>query len=217
RPGLKHRRAAPFGCAIMCYFQPAAQEPATRARPWFEKTLSVGGRGRQVGETTAANTSFAQHGRASRFARGLGLAIAAGAGYFLIDWLALSLWIEPYKESVFSFTPGGFAAGLLITLGPGARWPVSAGVGVAAYAALVLLSEARPIWINVSYAIGDIVQVLIIAGLIDRFFGRGFSLERLQHVLGLVAAAVFSCAVCSAGWAIFIILFYIPDGHILIF
>jgi signal transduction histidine kinase len=175
------------------------------------------GSGRQVVETTAANTSFAQHGRTSRFVRGLGLAIAVGAGYFLIDWLALSLWIEPYKESVFSFTPGGFAAGLLIALGPGARWPVSAGVGVAAYAALVLLSEARPIGINVAYAIGDIVQVLIIAGLIDHFFGRGFSLERLRHVLGLVAAAAFSCAVCSAGWTLFIILFYIPDGQILIF
>ena len=96
----------------------------------------MGGRGRQVVETTAANTSFAEHGRTSRFVRGLGLAIAVGAGYFLIDWLALSLWIEPHKESVFSFTPGGFAAGLLIALGPGARWPVSAGVGVAAYAAL---------------------------------------------------------------------------------
>jgi len=177
----------------------------------------MGGRGRQVVETTAANTSFAEHGRTSRFVRGLGLAIAVGAGYFLIDWLALSLWIEPHKESVFSFTPGGFAAGLLIALGPGARWPVSAGVGVAAYAALVLLSETRPIGINVSYAIGDIVQVLIIAGLIDHFFGRGFSLERLHHVLGLVAAAAFSCAVCSAGWAIFIILFYIPEGRILIF
>jgi signal transduction histidine kinase len=175
------------------------------------------GSGRQVVETTAANTSSAQPGRTSRFVRGLGLAIAVGAGYFLIDWLALSLWIEPYKESVFSFTPGGFAAGLLIALGPGARWPVSAGVGVAAYAALVLLSEARPIGINVAYAIGDIVQVLIIAGLIDRFFGRGFKLERLRHVLGLVAAAAFSCAVCSAGWTLFIILFYMPEGQSLIF
>jgi signal transduction histidine kinase len=168
-------------------------------------------------ETTAANISFAEHSRTSRFVRGLGLAIAVGTGYFLIDWVALGLWIEPHKESVFSFTPGGFASGLLIALGPRARWPVSAGVGVAAYAALVLLSEARPIGINVSYAIGDIVQVLIIAGLIDHFFGRGFSLERLHHVLGLVAAAAFSCAVCSAGWALFIILFYIPEGQILIF
>ena len=168
-------------------------------------------------EATAANISFAEHSRISRFVRKLGLAIAVGAGYFLIDWLALSLWIEPHKESVFSFTPGGFAAGLLIVLGPGARWPVSAGVGVAAYAALVLLSEARPIGINVSYAIGDIVQVLIIAGLIDYFFGRGFSLKRLHHVLGLVAAAAFSCAVCSVGWTLFIILFYIPEGQILIF
>ncbi|HEX4556866.1 MAG TPA: ATP-binding protein [Xanthobacteraceae bacterium] len=175
------------------------------------------GSGRQAVETTAANTSFAEPGRTSRLVRGLGLAIAVGAGYFLIDWLALSLWIEPYKESVFSFTPGGFAAGLLIALGPRARWPVSAGVGVAAYAALVLLSEARPIGINVAYAIGDIVQVLIIAGLIDHFFGRGFRLERLRHVLGLVAAAAVSCAICSAGWTLFIILFYIPEGKILIF
>jgi signal transduction histidine kinase len=162
-------------------------------------------------------TTAAQNGRGNRFVRGVWLAIAVAAGYFLIDWLALSLWIEPHKESVFSFTPGGFAAGLLIALGPRARWPVSAGVGVAAYAALVLLSETRPVGINVSYAIGDIVQVLIIAGLIDHFFGRGFTLERLQHVLALVAAAAFSCAVCSAGWTLFIIVFYIPEGQILVF
>ena len=49
-------------------------------------------------ETTAANISFAEHSRTSRFVRGLGLAIAVGTGYFLIDWVALGLWIEPHKN-----------------------------------------------------------------------------------------------------------------------
>jgi hypothetical protein len=112
----------------MCYRSAGGAGAGHQCAALIRKdSSSMGGRGRQVVETTAANTSFAEHGRTSRFVRGLGLAIAVGAGYFLIDWLALSLWIEPHKESVFSFTPGGFAAGLLIALGPGARWPVSVG------------------------------------------------------------------------------------------
>ena len=122
---------------------------------------------------------------------------------------------EPFRELVFTFPPGGLASGLLIVLGPTARWPVMVGVAIAAYAHIQFLPFTRPIGEILAFIIGDVAQVLIIAGLIEQFFGRNFGLERLRHVLGLFAAAIISCFVVAVFWAITFKLFFIPTAPFL--
>jgi signal transduction histidine kinase len=46
------------------------------------------------------------------------------------------------------------------------------------------------------------MQTLLTALLIERFFGAGFGLDRLRHVLGLLAAAVVATVVAGVWWII---------------
>jgi hypothetical protein len=57
----------------------------------------------------------------------IGLAAAVALGYFLAAALSVRLVLTP--DGVPAFWPGaGLSAGVLIALGPRARWPVLAGV-----------------------------------------------------------------------------------------
>jgi signal transduction histidine kinase len=134
--------------------------------------------------------------RPSTWARSAGIAIAVGVAYFLAAQLSNSLLITP--ETVIFWPAAGISSGLLISLWSIARWPVLAGV-IAATAAANLLRHfgvaATATWI-----IGNTAEPLVIAGLMQYYFGSHFKIDRLYCVLGLFAAAVAGTAVASTWW-----------------
>jgi integral membrane sensor domain MASE1 len=58
---------------------------------------------------------------------------------------------------------------------------------------------ADPIRVGIAFALSDAAETLTIAGLIGHYFGAAFSLNRLRHVLGMLAAAVIGTSVSGAG------------------
>jgi signal transduction histidine kinase len=128
--------------------------------------------------------------------RSIGIAAAVGVAYFLAAQLSNSFLITP--ETVIFWPAAGISSGLLISLWSTARWPVLAGVIVATAAANLL----RPFDVatTATWVLGNTAEPLIIAGLIQYYFGTKFKLDRLYCVLGLFAAAVAGTAVASTWW-----------------
>ena len=73
---------------------------------------------------------FAANHRAWRWADTIGLTAAVGLAYFLAARLSVGLVLKPEGVAVF-WPAAGISSGVLIALGPLARWPVAAGVTVA--------------------------------------------------------------------------------------
>ncbi len=128
--------------------------------------------------------------------RSIGIAAAVGVAYFLAAQLSNSFLITP--ETVIFWPAAGISSGLLISLWSTARWPVLAGVSVATAAANLL----RPFDLaaTATWVVGNTAEPLIIAGLIQYFFGVNFKLDRLYCVLGLFAASIVGTAVASTWW-----------------
>ncbi|MFL5237797.1 MAG: MASE1 domain-containing protein [Rhizomicrobium sp.] len=131
-----------------------------------------------------------------RWGSAVGIAVAVGIAYFLAARLSLSLLTKPDGVAVF-WPASGVAAGVLIALGPGARWPVA--IGAAAATIVANLLGDRTFAGAATFALCNVGEAMLTAGLIERQFGPGFSLDRLRHVLGLLAAAVFGCAISGVG------------------
>src|SRR4051794_21790409 len=132
----------------------------------------------------------------SEWLKAIGLAAVVGLAYFLAARLSLSLLTKPDGVAVF-WPASGVAAGVLIALGPGARWPVA--IGAAAATIVANLLGDRTFAGAATFALCNVGEAMLTAGLIERQFGPGFSLDRLRHVLGLLAAAVFGCAISGVG------------------
>jgi signal transduction histidine kinase len=131
-----------------------------------------------------------------RWAGSVALAIAVAIAYFLASRLSFFLRTKP--DDVAWFWPAaGVAAGVLIALGPGTRWPVAVGTIVASIPGNLLAHWS--LWTSIVFALCNVGQVLLIAGLIERSFGSAFSLDSLRHVLGLVAAAIIGTAAAAIG------------------
>jgi PAS domain S-box-containing protein len=126
------------------------------------------------------------------------LVFVVGTIYFLAARLSLSL-LAPDGVAVF-WPAAGVATGALIALGPSARLPVVVGTMTATMAANLL--GDRNIWGAIVFAICNAGEALLVAGLIDRYFGSSFSLGRLRHVLGLLAAALVGAAISGIGGAL---------------
>jgi signal transduction histidine kinase len=60
----------------------------------------------------------------------------------------------------------------------------------------------RNIWLAAVFALCDVVEPLIIAGLIARYFSADFALDRLHNVLGLLLATVAGTVPSSLGAAV---------------
>jgi len=131
-----------------------------------------------------------------RWASSIGLAVAIGLAYFLAAFLSYHLALQPEGLAVF-WPASGVSSGLLIALGPRARWPVVSGVIVAVVADHLIMAD--PIGVGIAFALSDAAETLIIAGLIEHYFGAEFSLDRLRHVLGMLAAAVIGTCVSGIG------------------
>jgi signal transduction histidine kinase len=132
-----------------------------------------------------------------RWASSIGLAVAVGIAYYLAARLSLFLLTKPDGVAVF-WPAAGVAAGVLIALGPSARLPVVAGAVVATIVAHVLAGE-RINWGTVVFALCNAGEAVLVAGLIERYFGSAFSLGRLRYVLGLLAAAMVGTAISGIG------------------
>ena len=128
--------------------------------------------------------------------RSIGIAAAVGVAYFLAAQLSNSFLITP--ETVIFWPAAGISSGLLISLWSTARWPVLAGVIVATAAANLL----RPFDVaaTATWVLGNTAEPLIIAGLMQHYFGAHFKIGRLYCVLGLFAAAVAGTVVASTWW-----------------
>ena len=150
--------------------------------------------------------------KARGWAVGIGLAGAVGAAYFLAAQLSLGLLIEPDGVAVF-WPAAGISSGVLIAMGPRARWPVAAGAIVATIAANLM--GDRNIWAAIAFALCNAVEALIVAGLIQHYFSAGFSLNRLHQVLGLLMAGSVGTAISGIGGAIAYKLFHSPTAPML--
>ena len=137
------------------------------------------------------------------------LAIAVGIAYFLAARLSLALQTKPDGVAVF-WPAAGVAAGVLIGLGPGARWPVVAGAFVATIFANLL--GDRNIWSALVFAVCNALEAVLVAGLIYYYFGAPFRLDRLRNVLGLLAAAIAATAVSGIGGTLGYVLFHTSDA-----
>jgi signal transduction histidine kinase len=126
----------------------------------------------------------------------IGIAAAVGVAYFLAAELSNSFLITP--ETVIFWPAAGISSGLLISLWFIARWPVLAGVIVATAAANLLRHFG--VAATATWVVGNTAEPLIIAGLIQYYFGANFKIDRLYCVLGLFAAAVPGTAVASTWW-----------------
>jgi signal transduction histidine kinase len=128
--------------------------------------------------------------------RSIGIAAAVGGTYFLAAQLSNSFLITP--ETVIFWPAAGISSGLLISLWSIARWPVLAGVMVATAAANLLRHFG--VAATAAWVLGNTAEPLVIALLMQHYFGAHFKIDRLYCVLGLFAAAVAGTAVASTWW-----------------
>jgi signal transduction histidine kinase len=143
---------------------------------------------------------------------GMLLAAALGFAYFLAAQLSLGLLIKPDGVAVF-WPAAGISSGILIALGPKARWPVAVG----AFAATVFanLTGDRNVWAAVAFGICNAAEALITAGLIQYYSGEAFSLDRIRYVVLLLAAAIAGTVISGIGGAFAYNLFHSPDAPML--
>jgi len=134
-----------------------------------------------------------------RWVRSIGFAAVVGLAYFLTAKLSVRLIVESSGVAVF-WPAAGISSGILIALGPRARWPVLVGVMVATVATHLIIND--PLWAGVALGLANGAEALITAGLIQHYFGAGFNLVRVRHVVALLAAAVAATTVSGIGGAV---------------
>lgn len=143
----------------------------------------------------------------------IGGTVAVGIAFFLAARLGLFLLTKPDGVAVF-WPASGVAAGALIALGPRANWPIA--FGVAAATIVANFQGDRTLAGSVAFAICNVGEAVLAAHLIERQFGSDFSLDRLRHVLGLLAAGVFATAISGVGGTLVFKLFHGSTAPILI-
>src|SRR5712692_9543656 len=141
----------------------------------------------------------------------IGLACAVSIAYFFAAQLSLALLAEPDGVAVF-WPAAGVSSGVLIALGRDARLPVAGGAMVATI--IANLMGDRNVWSATAFALCNAGEALLAAWLIERYFGSGFSLDRLRNVQGLLAAAVVATAASGIGGLVAYMLFHSPTAPI---
>jgi PAS domain S-box-containing protein len=131
-----------------------------------------------------------------RWSGSITLAAAVSIAYFLSARLSLVLLTQPDGVAVF-WPAAGVASGVLIALGPGARWPVAIGTMIATVWANLL--GDRNVGIAAVSALCNAGEALLIAWLIERVFGPNFALDSLGRVLGMMAATLVGTTVSGIG------------------
>ena len=164
---------------------------------------------RRDAETTSAGGSNAAN--SSQWFRSILVAVLVACAYVLAARWSLAL-LTPDGVAVF-WPAAGIAAGTLIVAGPSARLAVA--VGTMAATIVANLMGDRNLWSTLIFAICNAGEALIAAGLIERYFGSPFSLNRLRNVLGFVAVAIVATTISGIGGTIGFLLFH--DAPVSIF
>jgi signal transduction histidine kinase len=146
--------------------------------------------------------------RIKRWPGKIGLAAAVAVAYYLTARLSLGLVLEPDGVAVF-WPAAGISSGVLIALGPQARWPVTLAVLTATIPANLM--GDRNLAASIAFALCDAAEALITAGLIQFYFGPTFHLGQLRAVLGLLAASVMGAGISGIGSAVSYKLLHSPD------
>ena len=139
---------------------------------------------------------LATHQSTRQWARSIALSVLVGVAYYLAARLSLLLLTKPDGVAVF-WPASGVAAGVLIALGPVARLPVAVGAAVATVVANLM--GDRSLTSALVFALCNAGEALVAGWLIERYFGSGFSLDRLSHVLGLLTAAILATTISGIG------------------
>src|SRR5262249_28105998 len=145
---------------------------------------------------------FSRH--RSRWSSAIAIALLAGAAYFFAARLGLFLLTEPDGVAVF-WPAAGLSSGVLVALwhtagwpwGQRARWPVAASVMVAT--ALANVVGDRNLASAIVFAVCNAGEAIIIAWLIEHYFGSGFALDNLRRVLGFLLATLVGTAISGIG------------------
>src|ERR1700751_4056504 len=151
-------------------------------------------------------------GSIRQWAPSIGLAAAVGIVYFLAARLSLLLLTKPDGVAVF-WPASGVASGVLIAFGPRARLPVAAGAMAATIVANVM--GDRTLFGAVVFGLCNAGEALLTAWLIERYFGLGFNLGKLSHVLGILVCAIVATAVSGIGGTAGFLYFHSPNAPIL--
>jgi len=130
--------------------------------------------------------------------------VAVASAYFLAARLGLALLEQSDGVAVF-WPAAGVASGVLIGIGSAARWPVIIGV-IAATIGANLLGD-RNLSSSAFFAVANAFEAVLVAGLIEWFYGSRFELNGLRQVVGLFAATIagtiFSGALGTLGFLAF--------------
>ena len=127
------------------------------------------------------------------------LTAAVGLVYFFTGELGEVLRWQTNRVAVF-WPAYGISAGVLIAIGPGARFQVAAGVIIAVLAAHWIVSA--PSWLGPAFALSNAAETVVAAGVVYHIFGSKFSLGRLRHVLGLLVAAAAGSLASFTVWIV---------------
>ena len=120
------------------------------------------------------------------------ITIAVGIAFFLAARLSLALLDKADGVAVF-WPAAGVASGFVVAFGSTVRWPVVIGVVAATFAANLL--GDRNLASTTFFAVANAGGPLIVAGLIQRFFGAPFELNELRRVFGLFGATIVAAFV----------------------
>src|SRR5215467_9465065 len=125
----------------------------------------------------------------------VGLFVVVGIVYFSAARVGVVLGVS---QGVPIFWPAaGIAVGAFITLGPNSRLPVAVAVVAATIASGILIG--RSFSLTITFAFFNTGEALLTAWLIERWFGRAFTLETVRQVLGFVVASAVSEAIAASG------------------
>jgi integral membrane sensor domain MASE1 len=128
----------------------------------------------------------------------VGWVFLIGIVYFLASRLGLSLLVAPAGMAVF-WPASGISAGILITFGRRVFPALAIGVMVGTVAANLLSDRSLPT--SVFKGLCNVGESVIVAWLIERWFGSPLSFADLRRVLGFLAAVTIGAATSAIGGA----------------
>jgi len=135
----------------------------------------------------------------------LGAAGGVAVAYYLAARLGLALLSAPSDVAVF-WPASGIAAGILIIANR--RFSPAIVVGVILGTVAANLMSDRSIWTSLFKGFCNAGETVLVAGLIERWFGRPFAFDDLRRVLGFAAAACLGAAASALGGAATMTLFH---------
>jgi PAS domain S-box-containing protein len=144
-------------------------------------------------------------GRANAWITTLGAALAIALVYFSAAQVGLAFLAKPSDVAVF-WPASGIAVGVLV--GAGRRAGVAVVVGVVIGTVAANLLSDRSLLTSVLKGFCNAGESVLMAWLLDRWFGQFFAFSDLRRVAGFFAAAAFATATSAIGGAVTITAFH---------